>query len=63
MKKKTIEYVDVDIGYDLAENWYRAKVVDRKFVNSLWGDEKEENLLVEICDGSRMWVKYWKTIN
>jgi len=58
--KKPIRYVMVDQGYDLAENWVRARVRDSRRVSMLFSKEDSEELLVELPGGERTWVAYWK---
>jgi len=53
-------YVSVDMGYQTAEGWQRAKVIKSEVTKGLFGIEEKEILLVELPSGKLVWVDYWK---
>ena len=61
--RKSVMYVEVDLGYGPAESWTTAKVVGSRKVKNLFDDDDEhEDLLVETAGGERIWVDYWRDV-
>jgi len=59
MKKKQ-RFIKVDMGYGPAESWERAKVIDSRMVKQLFSEDLKEQLLVELSNGERIHVDFWK---
>ena len=58
--KRIVRHVMIDQGYGPAECWVKAKVVDSQMTRDLFDDKKQnEQLLVEIPGGERVWVAFW----
>lgn len=60
MKRPGKRIVSVDLGYDLAEHWVLAIVVRSQTCRELFTDGENEQLLVEIPGGERIWVAFWR---
>lgn len=60
--RKPARFVMINNGYDMHDNWMRAKVISSRMVGRLFDDGQDENLLVEIPGGERMWVAFWEEI-
>lgn len=54
--------VKVDIGHGLQEDWCKAKVIKSRMVRRVLDKVMEQRLLVELPDGTRIWVSYWAEI-
>jgi chaperonin cofactor prefoldin len=59
MKKKQ-RYVIVNTGHGPADFEERAKVLDSKMVNKIFESGQRKVLFVELIDGERIWVNFWK---
>jgi hypothetical protein len=53
-------HVMIDIGYNLSENWIKAKVIRSQMCIDPSTGSLKEQLLVERSAGERMWVAFWK---
>ena len=60
--RKSVKYVEVDLGYGLAELWTTAKVVGSQKAKNLFDNDEHEMLLVETAGGERIWVDYWRDV-
>jgi len=60
--KRVARRVEIDRGYDLAEYWVVAKVISSQMCKDLFTDSLKENLLVELLDGERVWVAFWREL-
>lgn len=55
--------VMIDQGYGPAEHWVKVKVITAQMCRDLFDDNKQnEQLLVEIPGGERVWVSFWREI-
>ena len=60
--KRLVRHILVDDGYDMAECWYRVKVVSSRMCKDLFSGLDKELLLVQYGDGTRKWVAFWKEL-
>jgi len=53
----------IDQGYGPSEHWVRAKVVGSLMCRDLFDANKQnEQLLVEIPGGERVWAAFWEEL-
>lgn len=60
--KGNVRYVLVDEGYDLAEHWVKAKVIESRMCKDLFDGADTEKLLVELPSGERFWASFWESL-